>query len=67
MIVDVTKQKLAEMHRMSASHLAYLLNVVYYDELLSVGYTNKRCKRLKPNVVRKFIELHGKAIEKEEL
>lgn len=67
MIVDVTKSKLAEIHRMSNSHLAHLLNVVYYEELLAVGYTNKRCKRLKPHVVRKFTELHGKAIEKDEL
>lgn len=67
MIIEVTKSELAKQHKMSSSYLAHLLNVVYYDELVAVGYTNKFCKRLKPNVVRKFIELEGKAIRNEEL
>lgn len=60
------KKDLKNLYGISHSTLRKLLNVTFYDELKPLGY-QKDNRILSPCVVRKFIELYGEPIKKEEL
>lgn len=64
--ISPTKSELKDLYGVSASHLRYLMNVRYYEELLSVGYV-KTDSIVPPKVLRKFFELHDKPVLKNEL
>lgn len=57
--------KLYAAQGLSASHLRYLLNVKYYEELKALGYC-KNSQFLPPIVVGKFFEIYGKPLNDEE-
>ncbi len=56
------KAVLCELYKISSTKLRTLMNVVFYDELVLVGY-NKNDKIVSPRVVKKFVELWGTAEE----
>jgi len=58
----MSKKELANLYRVSSGTLAYLLNVVFYDELQKEGY-DKENKILAPKIVARFIELYGQPIQ----
>lgn len=62
----ITKAWLAERHGFSASHLAKLLNVDYFEELQKVGY-KKRSIILSPVVFEAFEASYGPPKQKKDL
>ena len=52
------KSELAETYGYSSRQLGVLMNTIYYDELVEVGY-HKKMITLPAKVVRKFMELEG--------
>ncbi len=61
----IRKSELADIYGVHRKYLSVLLNQVYYDELVKVGY-NKTCKTISPMIVRKFIELYGEPLTVED-
>lgn len=53
-------------YSISAKVLRNYMNVDYVEELTAVGYDKKQ-RILPPNVVRKFIELHGQPLKNDEI
>ena len=62
----MTKAELADLYNLSSSQLAGLLNNRYYDQLKELDY-KKSDQNLSPKVVRKFVEIWGSPISKDEL
>jgi len=62
----MSKYELAQKYNISLSTLRNLLNVRFYNELVPLGYL-KRQIILSPCVVRKFIEMYGEPLKKDEI
>lgn len=61
----ITKKWLCIQYDMSPRLLGEYFNTQYFEELAAVGY-KKNMKRIPPVVYRKFLELHGHPVTKEE-
>lgn len=59
----VSKKTLRLKYGLDRHTMDYFMNVQFYDELVKVGYKNKKSKNLTPLIVRKFIELYGEPYE----
>ena len=62
----MTKAELADLYNLSPHQLSGLLNDRYYKQLKELDY-KKSDQNLSPKVVRKFIEIWGTPISKDEL
>ena len=59
-----TKKQLAIIYRITPAQRSLYMNVVFYDELVKVGYY-KEMRLLTPAVVIRFTELYGPSPEKQ--
>lgn len=60
----ISKDSLAQKYGISKTTLRKLMNVIYLNDLKTVGY-DVNMILLPPNVVRKFIEVYGEPITDE--